>query len=475
MRNGPTNEPSESELTYRVVASGPPIRPEEVEADQEAIEVVLMWGTDVLHVAHIGPDESFVVGEDEREADFLVGAELLGSERLVVVDHGRVQLPPSGSSDAAEPGSAGASADEEVRFEVGGLRFITRRVRAGKKVAGGAPIDRQPLAYVGGSLGFAGLLLLLMSFVPASSSALSFEHLDRDSRLVAALMTPPSVEFEEPAPTESGLDAAGGDGERAAGDEGQAGDEDSPVTHRRFANAGPADNPDEHLARERAEEMTRNAGVIGTLRAMTGSWNAPTSPFGRETALGSDPRSALGSLMGAEIGDDFGFGGLGLHGTGRGANGTGLGTVGLDTLGTIGHGAGCRGEDCGSDYGRGTGRLRARRSNVPDGIQIGGGAADVHGTLAREVIRRVVRRHRNEIRFCYEQGLQARPDLEGRVTTRFLISPTGTVTTSLVAGSTVGHPPTEQCIVQAIRRWTFPSPDNGGVVSVTYPFVLQTR
>ncbi len=475
MRNAPANEPTESGLAYRVVATGPAIHPDEVEAERDAIEIILMWGTNVLHVAHIGSDESFVVGEDRGKVDFLVGADLLGGNRLVVVDHGRVRVPPTTTSPSASARES-ETRDEEVRFEVGGLRFIVRRVRAGKKVAGRSPIDRQPLAYVGGSLGFAGLILLLMSFVPASSSALSFEHLDRDSRLVAALMTPQCAPLEEPTPTDHDPRAAGGDGERAAGDEGQAGDETSRVTHRRYANAGPANNPDEHLARERAQEASRNAGVIGTLRAMTGSWNAPTSPFGRETALGSDAMSALGSLMGTDIGDDFGFGGLGLRGTGRGASGTGLGTVGLDTLGTLGHGAGCAG-GCGgsSRYGRSTGTLRRRASHVPNRIRIDGGNANVHGSLAREVIRRVIRRHRNEVRFCYEQGLQSQPDLEGRVTTRFVISPTGTVTTSLVASSTVRHPPTEQCIVRAIRRWTFPSPDNGGIVSVTYPFVLQTR
>lgn len=59
--------------------------------------------------------------------------------------------------------------------------------------------------------------------------------------------------------------------------------------------------------------------------------------FGEDSALGNDPMSAIGSLMGDQIGENFGFGGLGLQGTGRGGGGTGEGSIGLGNLGTIGH------------------------------------------------------------------------------------------------------------------------------------------
>ncbi len=49
---------------------------------------------------------------------------------------------------------------------------------------------------------------------------------------------------------------------------------------------------------------------------------------------------AWGALMGAEIGESYGVGGLGLVGTGRGGGGTGDGTIGLGSLGTRGKGGG---------------------------------------------------------------------------------------------------------------------------------------
>ena len=133
-----------------------------------------------------------------------------------------------------------------------------------------------------------------------------------------------------------------------------------------------------------------------------------------------------------------GFGGLGLRGTGRGGGGTGEGTIGLGNLGTIGHGGG---GGTGSGYGRGAGGFRGRDAKVP---QIRSGNADVRGSLSKEVIRRVIQRHINEVRFCYEQELNSRPDLAGRVQVKFIISPSGAVQAANVESSTLGSPTAER-------------------------------
>ena len=448
----------EDESVYGIVPSGPPVDADEIEAAEHAVEVVLMWGGNVLHVAHVAEDGSFVVGEGD-DVDYLIGADLLGTSRLALVEGGHVQA----LTDATTEG-------DDTIVQRGELRFVVRRVRAGKKIATASDIDRRPFAYVGGALGLAGILLIMTSLVPPSTSALSLQNVDQSSRLVAAMMQPEIFEVEE-----IELDTSNGaeSGERHEGDEGEMGEIDAPETNRRYGVQGPRDNTDQHLAQENAQEMAENAGVLGTLRTLAGSWNTPTSPFGRETALGSDPMNALGALMGDTLGANGGFGGLGPNGTGRGAGGNGLGTIGLDSIGnTLGRGT-CRdGENC--DYGRSTGHFRNRTSGVPQ-LRVTGGEVINNGGLSKETIRRVVRRHHNEVKFCYEQGLAQREDLSGRVTTRFLISPTGAVTTAFVQASSVNHAQTEQCISQAVQRWTFPAPDNGGVVSVTYPFMLQSR
>ncbi len=194
---------------------------------------------------------------------------------------------------------------------------------------------------------------------------------------------------------------------------------------------------------------------------------ANRADFAAGPAPSADSSAALGALMGGEVGDNFGFGGLGLRGTGRGGGGTGEGTIGLGNLGTIGHGAGT---GSGSGYGSGGGGFHGRSAGVPT---IRTGEGEVRGSLSREVIRRVVRRHINEIRFCYEQEVMGRPDLAGRVTIAFIIGATGTVQTASVANTTLENARVEACMAQAVRRWTFPAPDGGGVVAVNYPFVLD--
>ena len=101
-------------------------------------------------------------------------------------------------------------------------------------------------------------------------------------------------------------------------------------------------------------------------------------------------------------------------------------------------------------------------------------SATVSGSMSRDVVRRIVRRHINEVRFCYEQALNAQPGLEGRVNAHWVITPTGAVESAEITSSTLGAPTVESCIASAVRRWTFPSSDDEQPVTVDYPFVLSS-
>jgi TonB family protein len=186
---------------------------------------------------------------------------------------------------------------------------------------------------------------------------------------------------------------------------------------------------------------------------------------GRPPAPGGPPAARP---SGSSVGDASGLGGLGLKGTGRGGGGTGEGKIGLGSLGTIGRGVG---GGSGAGYGRGVGRLRGRRGRAP---RIIAGRAEVRGSLDREIIRRIIRRHINEVKYCYQRELARSPNLTGRVTIRFVIAASGQVVQSSVASSTLGNASVERCISSAVRRWLFPKPRGGGVVIVSYPFVLRT-
>ncbi len=494
------------QVRYGIVATGPAPSPDEVETGDRALEVVIMWGdNEVLKVDHLNPVRSYYVGEatDAKgiaEADYLIGSELLGTAKQPVVVEsggtGAIVIPQGATGDitigndrmsiqdviqsgraqpcaelpgayqyALPPGATG-----RVAFR--GLTFVVRPVNAGKPVGvgQGGGINFKQQAWTLLSFAIHGLFLAMMYFMPPGGSALSLDLLSEDARLAKYLMEPPeTVEEETPdwlQNTES-QDEEGGKGKRHKDEEGQMGKESSQKTKNKYAIQGPADNEDPHMAREAAKEEAKNAGILGVLSASQGAWNSPTSPYGQDTALGYDPMSALGALMGDQIGENFGFGGLGLRGTGRGGGGTGEGTIGLGNVGTIGHGGG---GGTGSGYGRGAGGFRGRDAKVP---QIRSGNADVRGSLSKEVIRRVIQRHINEVRFCYEQELSSRPDLGGRVQVKFIVSPSGAVQAANVESSTLGAARAENCIAQAVRRWTFPAPDGGGIVIVSYPFVLE--
>ena len=94
----------------------------------------------------------------------------------------------------------------------------------------------------------------------------------------------------------------------------------------------------------------------------------------------------------------------------------------------------------------------------------------VKGSLDKEIIRRIIRRHINEVKYCYEQELTRKPELGGRVAVQFTIAATGQVIASVLQNSTMGNPRVENCVVQAVRRWEFPKPLGGGIVIVSYPF-----
>jgi len=182
---------------------------------------------------------------------------------------------------------------------------------------------------------------------------------------------------------------------------------------------------------------------LGTGRGQRTAWlevqNDHAPMIGLLGVLGSASSGTVGASFGPGVG---GIGGL---------RGTTLGQAGTGTSGPA----------------QGASQMRAAPV-------VRNGAPTVQGSLDRDVIRRVIRRHINEVRFCYEQQLAQDPQLSGRVAVRFTISATGQVTAAQITSTTLQNANVEQCITRAVRRWRFPAPRGGGVVVVTYPFILQS-
>jgi TonB family protein len=437
-----------------------------------------------LQVSHLSPPRSFYVGEagaaHEPASDFLLDTRALGVSRLPLVleQAGRLHVVvPAGAEVAAEPACeselpaapelAGArlhplAPGARVRVSYLGLSFFVRYTEAAAPQPRLAP-PRSLLrhnAWQLASLGLHGLLLGAFYCLPPTASALSLEQLNADDRFIQYHMLPPAAPELQPS-WQRPAAQSGSEGQSAAGEAGALGDPEQPRSHGRLAVRSHADVP--HLDRLPPESV-QNAGILGILRS---SAPAVSSLFARDNAEGRDAVDALGILTADPPGASFGPGGLAMIGTGHGGNGTATGTIGVGRMGTIGVDrgdgtwGGCGG--CGGSWTTHVSRVPRVRPNPPE----------VFGSLSKETIRRVIGRHLNEVRYCYEQRLVSRPELQGRVAVKFMIDPTGAVRTSALLSSDVGDAQVGSCINDAVKRWVFPAPEGGGVVVVNYPFVLS--
>ncbi len=191
-----------------------------------------------------------------------------------------------------------------------------------------------------------------------------------------------------------------------------------------------------------------------------------------EAPAGVDPAMAMpGQVVTLHGGGRAaGFGGLGLSGVGRGGGGYGRGSIRLKSrkaprirLGK----AAVRGPVASGDEGVLGDASPASRPQVAPASPM------VMGSLDKSIIQRVIRRHRHEIRYCYEKRLVAVPTLKGKLVLEFTIAANGAVVAVQVKDSTLGDSEVEQCVARRAKRWAFPAPKGGGVVVVRYPFAFS--
>lgn len=507
----------DGEVRYVMTKSGPDVNPEEVEMPNvPAVEVMVLWGEMVLHVEHLTPPRSFYVGEEQGKnlpCDYFIPQEKLGVTRAPVVlvqpgggvhvvllrgskgtlevpGHGKLKVEEAIASGLAQPCAELQGAHQialppgskaRIELQAPGARptdklvFQVGTVAAGRRAAGGlfAGRDWSTLLYVGMSMIVHVGLLSAMAFFMPPLGLMDSEEMSKDQLYLIQQYLQAAAEREmeqketEQVAEDNADNREGGTGTRAKGEEGSMGNPNSRDTNKRYGVAGPKDNKDAHIARSAALREAAEFGMIGLLNTGAGGDpNAPTAPWGRDDSLGNDPISARGNMWGDSIGESFGAGGLGLSGIGEGGGGRGEG-IGLGSIGTIGHGAGTgTGQGFGSGHGRLSGSHRARAPKVRMG------ATTVNGRLPPEVIQRIVRQNYGRFRLCYENGLRNNPNLQGRVSVRFIIGRDGSVSNVGNAGSDLPDPAVVQCVTRAYYGLSFPQPE-GGIVTVVYPIMFS--
>jgi len=291
---------------------------------------------------------------------------------------------------------------------------------------------------------FAMLAVLIISSPPPPEN----EVVEIPDRFVELLLEQPEPE-EKPAndPRPEDADPDAGEGAKAKEEEGKVGKKDAKMKE---AKGNKVEMQKKQLDREIAE----SAGVLGAL----GDAGELDGVFG-SSALDADLAGGIGGLIGAK-GTQIGSGGLGSRGSGLGGGGT---ADGLGGMGTKGRGSGRSG------YGSGRGSFGQKGDG---GIGRIGGDPIILGALDKSLIDAVIKRHMNQIRYCYQRELNKDPSLGGKIVVKFVIAKDGSVSKASTKSSTMGSPSVESCINGRFMRFRFPEPKGGGIVIVSYPFIF---
>jgi len=446
--------------------------------DSKVLQVALLWGDTLINVQHFADGVPVTIGEGAG-AKFNVFsggvgqlfnlATAKGSTTVINVpaDAGLVlstnndshktkeQLKSEGKLRGAEGGvradaiELGLHDRAQVSFE--SVAFILRYVRPSSALSVNTLEDSDFTFFKIASVCIMAFVALVAAMIlnPLGDGSASDDIFANPGKYVKML-----VRAEKKVEIKKLKDLSGiKEGAKPKDDEGKFGKKDE-----KKKDADPSKKGAPVVDANKREEDRKKIQTAGLLGALAGN-GAASNVFG-PGGLGTGINNALGGLQGgAGLGDAHGVGGLGSRGSGSGGGGTGLGLGGLGTKGG-GRGSGGNGSiDLG---GRGKDTTRV----IP-------GKTTVVGGLSKDVIAKVIKRHQNEIKFCFEQELQKNADLSGKVAVAFTIDPAGAVADASVAETSLNNSNAENCMLSRIRRWKFPEPQGGGVVSVTFPWIFK--
>jgi len=95
----------------------------------------------------------------------------------------------------------------------------------------------------------------------------------------------------------------------------------------------------------------------------------------------------------------------------------------------------------------------------------------------REDIQTIVMARRDDARACYDKGLKDHPGIEGDLTVKFVIDPTGTVTDASVDSgkSTINEPGVGTCVCDVIKKIKFAASKGGFETRASYPFNFHPK
>lgn len=286
------------------------------------VHVVVLWEGDVVHTALLAPGQRFVLG-DERGAWACPASVLEGASSHVLISveqQGARFVPPGGRPRWIACGQHASSQLERLSI-IASVGVVDGRVQGFRARRWD---KRLAAATVYAALAHAALLSLAALSPPALDAA----PVDDDSlaKPEAPLLPPVALgsfaesELDVPTPDtalEPSERLTSIDGWSRCGDELEMGGP-TLLAGGRFANAGPPDNPDPHLAAENGPARP-SLHVLAHLPPARANPSRPppethrdphtrTAPWGRDTPLGTDPETARAPLLGDAIDESAGDG-----------------------------------------------------------------------------------------------------------------------------------------------------------------------
>jgi len=391
-----------------------------------------------------------------------------GIDGELIVDGKSTPLDELAAAGRSRPSPTTAGAIEvpippraRIRARAGQATFVVSAVARPRRHATPlfASLQGRVLSYAAGSLALHLGIWALLQMIPPEAEGVNVDIGMIDDTTISA-RNKASVETPPEKPDE-GAEAGGNKSDAAAMalPSGRVGKPDATKKdgHLEVAHT---DDSKPHMSREDAIRIAISSGILGTEGMISGVKSVTATA---DWATGFDTANVNGPIIGSSGEGQGNFGG-GIIGDDLGG-GCGLppcGTIGLggryDTIGN--------GPHTGQNYNlldHGTHGHR-HTQNVP---VVGQPTTNQDSNYSKSIIRRYIRRHINEISYCYEKQLLAHPDLGGEILVKFLISPSGAVQS---ASGTGFDSQVSSCLSSVIQSIEFPKPGDGGGVQVNYPF-----
>jgi TonB family protein len=97
------------------------------------------------------------------------------------------------------------------------------------------------------------------------------------------------------------------------------------------------------------------------------------------------------------------------------------------------------------------------------------------GGLTDQQVMATMQKHRGVMQACFEAQRAVHPTLAGTVRVEWITSPAGRVRSASVLSSTLGNPDVESCLVDEVKKLSFPRAADGLPTTIRFPFAFQAN